>query len=378
MLQLFLPRRVLIIRNEMLRDELLVILPSCDHKLISKWSIFSQFWACFCTIQSAQYPLSLSGPDICGHLLLHWFWTMFLKCSTQDCFGSREGSCVSLGFWGETCIILPKAQNVCMNLIFQFHIFTYDLHSYHSPTRFHIKMSISPKHSTLKLWDDVLSTCALQLRVLGPDKPRGSRPEPNLLLWPQQPGAPAVDAVLAPPLPTWLLTCVSQQKTEKAVSPSPCPARTPCLDLHICFLIQGTQWSLSNFLPHLQCLLLPEVSFITPTIDPPSFKPTQSMQNRTKEEPVWDGKRWSYKTIILQLSLWPRPVWAWGGKLLGSRVVTGPQSSPPPVIINYKGNFHPSPSESRERLTSWAPALTQGKSIKYLAFGPRAQGLTWI
>lgn len=43
--------------------------------------------------------------------------------------------------------------------------FANDLHSYHSPTCFHIKMPIFPKHSTLVLWDDVLSTCALQLCV---------------------------------------------------------------------------------------------------------------------------------------------------------------------------------------------------------------------
>lgn len=69
------------------------------------------------------------------------------------------------GFLGKDPERLTQSTECLYESLIPVSHFADDLRSYHSPTCFHIKMSIFPKHSTLALWDDVLSTCALQLRV---------------------------------------------------------------------------------------------------------------------------------------------------------------------------------------------------------------------
>lgn len=72
---------------------------------------------------------------------------------------------MSLGFWGKDSDHLIQSTKCLYESHSSVSHFADDLHSYHSPICFHIKMSVFPKHSTLALWNDVLSTCVLQLCV---------------------------------------------------------------------------------------------------------------------------------------------------------------------------------------------------------------------
>lgn len=105
--------------------------------------------------------------DVCGPLIaslaLDSVSQMFLSAFSLQ----KREMCVP-AVLGDNPEWLTKNTTFLCNFLFQFPTYPYDLRSYHIPTCFNIKMSISPNPQvTLMLWDAVLSRCALQGCVWG-------------------------------------------------------------------------------------------------------------------------------------------------------------------------------------------------------------------
>lgn len=160
---------------------------------------WSQRWQCsvnfllrFYTIKPACFLLCL--PDT-WHLWPQHCLIGFGQCFSNVLLGvvfeaGREDVCPQV--LGDNPDGSPKVQNILYRSHSLDSRFSYALHSYHCPTCFNIKMSISPKSLTLKLWVALFGTCALQLYVWGTGERlaqmagdgSGREPEADLLLSP--------------------------------------------------------------------------------------------------------------------------------------------------------------------------------------------------